>query len=55
MILATVLNEVARSTSSAVLTEQRELSTTLREFRTDKEELQPSILVRRALGWEVFE
>src|SRR6218665_3013237 len=39
MILASVLNEVARSTSSAVLTKQRVLSTTLREFSTDKEEL----------------
>src|SRR6218665_1046593 len=38
-ILASVLNEVARSTSFAVLTKQRVLPTTLREIRTDKEEL----------------
>src|SRR6218665_1786449 len=37
--MISVLDEVARSTSSAVLTKQRVLSTTLQEFRTDKEEL----------------
>src|SRR6218665_833281 len=50
MILASVLNEVARSTSSAVLTKQRVLSTTLREFSTDKEELStihPSVACTR--------
>src|SRR6218665_2429805 len=48
--MISVLNEVAHSTSSAVLTKQRVLSTTLREFRTDQKELStihPSVLCTR--------